>query len=99
MFNRYSDLIVNTDVTQVIPAYAVSRGDPTGYKLLLCNKDVQDMKWQYLRSAEGLRSSISDILRLADVLARCWVSAAGSDQLSRSLFCVRLYPLPAGHPF
>lgn len=54
LIDEISDMIVNTDITQVIPAYAAPSGESTGHNLLLSNRHVQDLRWQYLKSAEGL---------------------------------------------
>lgn len=47
------DFIVNTDVTRVIPAYTTPTEGDKGHNLLLSSKHVQDLRWQYLGSAEG----------------------------------------------
>ena len=51
--NENADFIVNTDVTQVIPAYGAPGDEPTGHNMLLSNRQVQDLRWQYLRNPEG----------------------------------------------
>ena len=56
--NDNADFIVNTDVTQVIPAYAAPNDEPTGQNMLLSNRHVQDLRWQYLRNAEGPSSKL-----------------------------------------
>ena len=52
-----TDFIVNTNVTRVIPAYATPDESNNGHNLLLSNRHVQDLRWQYLRSVEGMRIS------------------------------------------
>ena len=47
------DFIINTDITRVIPAYAAPGGATGSHNLLLSNRHVQDLRWQYLRNAEG----------------------------------------------
>ncbi|KAL8670233.1 MAG: hypothetical protein Q9168_005222 [Polycauliona sp. 1 TL-2023] len=48
--------IVNTDITRVIPAYATPGGNLDSHNLLLSNRHVQDLRWQYLCNAEDVRS-------------------------------------------
>ncbi|KAL8997826.1 MAG: hypothetical protein Q9169_002998 [Polycauliona sp. 2 TL-2023] len=48
--------IVNTDITRVIPAYATPGGNIESHNLLLSNRHVQDLRWQYLRNAEDVQS-------------------------------------------
>ncbi|KAL9631802.1 MAG: hypothetical protein Q9204_004060 [Flavoplaca sp. TL-2023a] len=51
-----TDFIVNTDITRVVPAYATPGGNINSYNLLLSNRHVQDLRWQYLRNDEGMLS-------------------------------------------
>ncbi|KAL8652976.1 MAG: hypothetical protein Q9210_002368 [Variospora velana] len=50
----YSHFIVNTNVTRVIPAYATPEGGNNRHNLLLSNRHVQDLRWQYLQNSEGV---------------------------------------------
>ncbi|KAL8848830.1 MAG: hypothetical protein Q9221_006170 [Calogaya cf. arnoldii] len=50
------DFIVNTDITRVIPAYATPSGNLDSHNILLSNRHVQDLRWQYLRNAEDVQS-------------------------------------------
>ncbi|KAL8813033.1 MAG: hypothetical protein Q9223_007148, partial [Gallowayella weberi] len=51
-YHQERDFIVNTNITRVIPAYASPGADTASHNLLLSNRQVQDLRWQYLRSAE-----------------------------------------------
>ncbi|CAF9925233.1 MAG: hypothetical protein HETSPECPRED_005781 [Heterodermia speciosa] len=53
-YHQEQDFIVNTNVTRVIPAYATPDGSHNGHNLLLSNRHVQDLRWQYLRNAEDV---------------------------------------------
>ncbi|KAI4113082.1 MAG: hypothetical protein LQ345_005869, partial [Seirophora villosa] len=44
--------IVNTDATRVIPAYGTPEGGTNRHNLLLSNRHVQDLRWQYLTNAD-----------------------------------------------
>ncbi|KAI4256860.1 MAG: hypothetical protein L6R42_005986 [Xanthoria sp. 1 TBL-2021] len=50
------DFIVNTDITRVIPAYGTPGGNNDSHNLLLSNRQVQDLRWQYLCTAEDVQS-------------------------------------------
>ncbi|KAI4283343.1 MAG: hypothetical protein L6R38_002229 [Xanthoria sp. 2 TBL-2021] len=50
------DFIVNTDITRVIPAYGTPGGNNDSHNLLLSNRQVQDLRWQYLCTAEDVHS-------------------------------------------
>lgn len=55
------DFIVNTDVTRLIPAYTTPTEGDKGHNLLLSSKHVQDLRWQYLGSAEGQLHILQDL--------------------------------------
>ncbi|CAL8584243.1 hypothetical protein XPA_009848 [Xanthoria parietina] len=55
-YHQEKDFIVNTDITRVIPAYGTPGGNDESHNLLLSNRHVQDLRWQYLCSAEDVRS-------------------------------------------
>lgn len=48
-----TDFIVNTDITRVVPAYATPGGNPNSQNILLSNRHVQDLRWQYMQCSEG----------------------------------------------
>ncbi|KAL8975099.1 MAG: hypothetical protein Q9197_000678 [Variospora fuerteventurae] len=52
-YHQEKDFIVNTNVTRVIPAYATPDGGNNRHNLLLSNRHVQDLRWQYLQTSEA----------------------------------------------
>ncbi|KAL8980954.1 MAG: hypothetical protein Q9177_005726 [Variospora cf. flavescens] len=53
-YHQEKDFIINTNVTRVIPAYGTPEGGDNRHNLLLSNRHIQDLRWQYLRNPEGV---------------------------------------------
>ncbi|KAL9009118.1 MAG: hypothetical protein Q9173_005830 [Seirophora scorigena] len=79
--------IVNTDATRVIPAYATPEGGTNRHNLLLSNRHVQDLRWQYLANADG----VADVARLQQALTGYrvhYTMSAASLQLPRTILII-----------
>lgn len=85
-YHQERDFIVNTDVTRIIPAYAVPEGDTNSNNLLLSSTHIQDLRWQYLTSWEDVASLQQALTgyRVHHNMANVSWSLNGSDKPGKS---------------
>ena len=50
------EVIINTDATRVIPAYAIADAGPNAHNILLSSSHVQDRRWQCLGSSADVNA-------------------------------------------